>query len=143
MGSADVVVAAEGATFGLPEVDNGALGAATHLMRLVPVQRARWMLYSCERATAEELHSYGSVLRVVADDQLAAEASELASVIAEKDPTVIRAAKASLNAIEPVEMADSYRLEQGYTFELNLLGLGDRARDAFLRGERDQAPTAD
>jgi enoyl-CoA hydratase len=56
---------------------------------------------------------------------------------------VIRAAKASLNAIESVEMADSYRLEQGYTFELNLLGLGDRARDAFLRGERDQAPTAD
>lgn len=143
VGSADVVVAAEGATFGLPEVDNGALGAATHLMRLVPVQRARWMLYSCERATAEELHSYGSVLRVVADDQLAAEANQLASVIAEKDPTVIRAAKASLNAIEPVEMADSYRLEQGYTFELNLLGLGDRARDAFLRGERDQAPTAD
>ena len=109
----------------------------------MPVQRTRWMLYSCERATAEELHSYGSVLRVVADDQLAAEASKLASVIAEKDPTVIRAAKASLNAIEPVEMADSYRLEQGYTFELNLLGLGDRARDAFLRGERDQAPTAD
>ena len=79
----------------------------------------------------------------MADDQLAAEASELASVNAEKNPTVIRAAKASLNAIEPVEMADSYRLEQGYTFELNLLGLGDRARDAFLRGERDQAPTAD
>ena len=31
VGNADVIVAAEGAGFGLPEVDNGALGAATHL----------------------------------------------------------------------------------------------------------------
>src|SRR5262247_1547724 len=37
-GSADIVVAADDATFGLPEVDRGALGAATHLSRLVPQQ---------------------------------------------------------------------------------------------------------
>src|SRR5690606_37632688 len=36
VGNADVVVAADDATFGLPEVDRGALGAATHLSRLVP-----------------------------------------------------------------------------------------------------------
>src|SRR6266568_3690141 len=35
-GNADIVVAADDATFGLPEVDRGALGAATHLSRLVP-----------------------------------------------------------------------------------------------------------
>ncbi|HMJ10835.1 MAG TPA: enoyl-CoA hydratase-related protein, partial [Polyangiaceae bacterium] len=33
-GNADVIVASEDATFGLPEVDRGALGAATHLARL-------------------------------------------------------------------------------------------------------------
>ena len=38
-GNADIVVAAQGATFGLPEVDRGALGAATHLARLVPSTR--------------------------------------------------------------------------------------------------------
>ena len=135
-GSADVVVAAEGSTFGLPEVDNGALGAATHLMRLVPVQRARWMLYSCETATAAELCDYGSVLKVVLPDDLEHCALQVARTIAEKDPTVIRAAKASLDAIEPVNLTDNYRLEQGYTFELNLLGLGDRARESFLKGER-------
>ena len=36
VGNADVIVAADDATFGLPEVDRGALGAATHLSRLVP-----------------------------------------------------------------------------------------------------------
>src|SRR5688572_14643386 len=35
-GNADIVVASTDATFGLPEVDRGALGAATHLARLVP-----------------------------------------------------------------------------------------------------------
>src|SRR5215469_5650176 len=34
-GNADLVIADEAATFGLPEVDRGALGAATHLSRLV------------------------------------------------------------------------------------------------------------
>src|SRR3954464_1654891 len=36
VGNADIIVASDDATFGLPEVDRGALGAATHLARLVP-----------------------------------------------------------------------------------------------------------
>ena len=64
-GNADIVVASEDATFGLPEVDRGALGAATHLSRLVPQHRMRSMVYTAKPATAAELHHYGSVLRVV------------------------------------------------------------------------------
>jgi enoyl-CoA hydratase len=33
-------------------------------------------------------------------------------------------------------MAKHYRLEQGFTYELNLYGDGTEARDAFVRGER-------
>ena len=54
-GNADIVIASEDATFGLPEVDQGALGAATHLARLVPAQRMRHMVYTATRATAAEL----------------------------------------------------------------------------------------
>jgi enoyl-CoA hydratase/carnithine racemase len=36
VGNADILIASDDATFGLPEVDRGALGAATHLARLVP-----------------------------------------------------------------------------------------------------------
>jgi enoyl-CoA hydratase/carnithine racemase len=36
VGNSDVIVASDDAFFGLPEVDRGALGAATHLARLVP-----------------------------------------------------------------------------------------------------------
>ena len=131
-GSADVVVASEEATFGLPEVDNGALGAASHLMRLVPPQKARWMLYTCESVTAQELFTYGSVLKVVKAEQLEEISFEIAKRIADKDSTLIRAAKASLDGIEETDLSRRYRFEQGYTFEMNLMGIGDQARDAFL-----------
>ena len=136
VGNADLVIAAEAATFGLPEVDNGALGAATHLSRLVPQQRARHMLYTCEPAPAEELKGYGTVLDVVPASELMARTREVAGVIAAKSPRVVRAAKRSLNGIDPIDVNRSYRYEQGFTFELNLAGEGDLARDAFLRGER-------
>lgn len=136
VGNSDVILAAEGVGFGLPEVDNGALGAATHLCRLVPQHRARQMLYTCEPAQAEELAAYGSVWKVVPRDDLLAEANALASEIASKQPAVIRAAKRSLNGIDPVNVTRSYRFEQGFTFQLNLQGEGDAAREAFLKGER-------
>ncbi len=46
VGNADVIVASSDATFGLPEVDRGALGAATHLARLVPQHKMRAMVYT-------------------------------------------------------------------------------------------------
>jgi enoyl-CoA hydratase/carnithine racemase len=132
VGNSDVIIAAEDATFGLPEVDRGALGAATHLSRLVPHHRMRAMVYTSATATAAELHSYGSVHSVVPRAELRDAALELAREIAAKDPTVIRAAKESLNGIDPWDVNHSYRFEQGFTFELNLSGVADKARDAFV-----------
>jgi enoyl-CoA hydratase len=60
-GNADIVVAAEDAYFGLPEVDRGALGAATHLARLVPQHLMRAMVYTCRNVTAAELLQEGPV----------------------------------------------------------------------------------
>ena len=69
--------------------------------------------------------------------------SNQATVIAGKDAATIRAAKASLNGIDPIDVRRSYRYEQGFTYELNLRGIGDTAREAFLRGERGgEAPSA-
>jgi len=132
VGNADIVLATPDATFGLPEVDRGALGAATHLARLVPQHKMRAMVYTGERATAAELHAFGSVLKIVEAHALRDAARELAARIAEKSPTVIRAAKQCLNGIDPVDVKRSYRYEQGFTFELNLSGVADEARDAFV-----------
>ena len=59
-------------------------------------------------------------------------AREIAHVIAAKSPLVIRRAKESLNAIDPVDVKRSYRFEQGFTFELNLWGDSDELRQAFV-----------
>jgi enoyl-CoA hydratase len=133
-GNADVIVAADDATFGLPEVDRGALGAATHLARLVPQPLLRAMVYTCQTVTARQLHDFGTVLRVVPAAELRAAAEAVAAEIAAKDPLVIRLAKQSLNGIDPVDVHRSYRYEQGFTYELNLAGAGDRARQAFVDG---------
>ncbi len=133
-GSADIVIAADDATFGLPEVDRGALGAATHLARLVPQQLMRAMVYTCDPVPASTLQGYGTVLDVVPAANLRAAAHEVAAKIAAKDPEIVRLAKQSLNGIEPVDLRRSYRYEQGFTFELNLTGISDRARQAFVDG---------
>jgi enoyl-CoA hydratase len=131
-GNADIVIASDDATFGLPEVDRGALGAATHLARLVPQHRMRAMVYTGQTATAEELHAYGSVLAVVPRAELRAKALSVAAEIASKSSTIIRRAKESLNGIDPVDVKRSYRFEQGFTYELNLSGVSDEARQAFI-----------
>jgi enoyl-CoA hydratase len=132
VGNADVIVAADDATFGLPEVDRGALGAATHLSRLVPQHKMRAMVYTSATATAAELHHFGSVLQVVPQAELRDAAMAVAAQIAAKSPTVIRAAKESLNGIDLWDVKRSYRFEQGFTFELNLSGVADEHRDAFV-----------
>jgi len=132
VGNSDIIIASDDAYFGLPEVDRGALGAATHLARLVPQHKMRAMVYTAATATAHELHHFGSVLSVVPRADLRAEAMKVATSIAAKSPTVMRAAKESLNGIDLWDVKRSYRFEQGFTFELNLSGVSDELREAFV-----------
>ncbi|MFJ8660421.1 enoyl-CoA hydratase family protein [Streptomyces sp. NPDC093795] len=137
VGNADIVIAAEDAKFGLPEIDRGALGAATHLSRLVPQHKARAMMYTCATASAAELHAFGSVLEVVPGERLRDRALEIAAGIAAKNPKVMRAAKEAFNGIDPWDVKRSYRYEQGFTFEIALSGVAREVRGAFGRtGER-------
>jgi len=131
-GNADVVVASDDATFGVPEVERGALGAATHLARLVPPHLMRTLYFTARTVTAAELQRFGSVYDVVERSALDDTALDVARSIAAKDTRVIRAAKEALNGIDTQDVHRSYRFEQGFTFELNLMGASDEARQAFL-----------
>ncbi|MGV9453927.1 enoyl-CoA hydratase family protein [Streptomyces sp. NPDC003635] len=136
VGNADAIVASEDATFGLPELDRGALGAATHLARLVPQHLMRTLYFTSRTATAAELHRHGSVWRVVPREQLRQAALELAKDIAAKDGELLRLAKAAINGIDPVDVHRAYRYEQGFTYEASVSGVGARVRDTFgARGE--------
>jgi enoyl-CoA hydratase len=91
----------------------------------------RTMFYTAGKLTAQQLHHFGSVYKVVPRAELDAAALELAKNIAAKDGRVIRAAKRALNGIDVQDVHRSYRYEQGFTFELNLAGVADEIRARF------------
>ncbi|WP_300389175.1 (7aS)-7a-methyl-1,5-dioxo-2,3,5,6,7,7a-hexahydro-1H-indene-carboxyl-CoA hydrolase [uncultured Nocardioides sp.] len=139
VGNADVIVASDDAKFGLPEVERGALGAATHLSRLVPQHMMRRLFFTAATVDAETLRHHGSVHEVVPRADLDEAALRVARDIAAKDTRGIRAAKEALNFIDVQRVNASYRMEQGFTFELNLAGVADEHRDAFAgtsKGEK-------
>jgi enoyl-CoA hydratase len=131
-GSSDFVIASSDATFGLPEIDRGAMGAATHAMRMFGVQEARRMLLTGEPIDAAEAYRLGGLLQVVEPAALRDTAMALATKIAAKSPRAVRAAKASLNGIELLDVRKSYRFEQGFTLELYTAPDSQEARDAFV-----------
>ncbi|HWI42832.1 MAG TPA: enoyl-CoA hydratase family protein [Nocardioides sp.] len=139
VGNADVVVASDDAYLGVPEVNQGALGAATHMARLVPQHMMRTLYFTARTIPAKDLVQFGSVLEVVPRAELDDAALRVAGEIASKDTRVIRAAKEALNGIEQINGTDvnrSYRWEQGFTFELNLMGVSDELRDGFAGTEK-------
>jgi enoyl-CoA hydratase len=131
-GASDIVIASEDATFALTEIDRGALGAATHLMRLFGMQKTRRMLYTGEPIDAQEAWRLGALDSVVPREQLRDAAMELAGKIASKSPKALRLAKWSLNGIELLDVKKSYRFEQGFTLELYTSPDSQEARDAFV-----------
>ncbi len=124
-------MASDDAYFGVPEVNQGALGAATHMARLVPQHMMRTLYFTARTIKAADLVQFGSVLEVVPRDELDDAALKVAGEIAAKDTRVIRAAKEALNGIDPIDVNKSYRFEQGFTMELNLAGVADELRDGF------------
>ena len=130
-GAADILVASECATFGVPEVDRGAMGGGAHLQRLFPVQKVRHMYFTGEFIDAAEAWRLGAVEKVVPRDALVPAAMAIAQTIATKSPKMISLAKEGLNAIEDGNLEEKYRREQGLTLEAYMHEDSQEARNAF------------
>ncbi|TYL55498.1 enoyl-CoA hydratase [Nocardioides sp. BGMRC 2183] len=135
-GACDVVVADAGCRFVLAEVDNGATGGAVQAMGLMPDKRLRQAMFTCEPVLARELATYGTVVAVADEAVVLSEARRLASVMASKPPTVLRAAKRSINGSARRDIEALYRQETAHTLELNMRGDARDARETFVSGER-------
>ncbi len=132
-GAVDIIVASEDATFGVPEVDRGALGGGAHLQRMFPVQKVRHMYFTGEQIDAAEAYRLGAIEKVVPRDQLRETVLEIAAKIAAKSPTVIALAKEALNGVEDGDLERHYRWEQGFTAQAYLSAESQEARDAFVQ----------
>lgn len=123
----DLVVAAESARFGLPEVGLGLIpgaGGTQRLGRLVGKAKAMELVLTGRMLTAYESERLGIVNRVVPAELLRDEAFGLAREIASKAPIAVRLAKrAVLTALETP-------LEVGLEFERRSLAEALATEDA-------------
>jgi enoyl-CoA hydratase/carnithine racemase len=125
--SCDIRIAAEHATFGLPEPKRAIIPAATGTQRLpraVPLAFAMEVLLTGERFDAETALRFGLISRVVPADELAATAEEIAEKIAECGPLAVRYIKQAV--IQGREMS----FEDGLALETKLAGAVFRSEDA-------------
>lgn len=131
-GAADIVVAADDATFGVPEVDRGAMGGGAHLQRLFPVQKVRMMYFTGESINAAEAYRLGALEAVVPRAQLREAALVIARKIAAKSTTMIRLAKLSLSGVEDGNLEQKYLSEQAYTLKAYASADSAETRRAFV-----------
>lgn len=135
-GAADIVVAADDATFGVPEVDRGAMGGGAHLQRLFPVQKVRAMYFTGESITASEAYRLGALEAVVSKATLRDIALTIARKIAAKSPAMIRLAKESLNSVEDGNLEEKYRGEQAWTLKAYASADSAETRRAFVENRK-------
>lgn len=114
--SCDVILAAESATFGYPEIDLAVIPAIhfVHLPRIIGRHRAFELLFSGRSFSAGEAASLGLVSHVVPDEKLMDEAQALAQTFASKSPRTMRLARAAFMRANDLD----YRRGIGYAAEL-------------------------
>ncbi len=107
--SCDIILAAEHATFALPEINSGTVAdaATIKLPRRIPYHVAMEMLFTGRRFDATEAKQWGLVNEIVPADALMARARELAEMLADGPPLVFAAIKeiARETAHLPVQQA--------------------------------------
>jgi enoyl-CoA hydratase/carnithine racemase len=134
----DLIVAAEEAWFGLPEVKLG-IGVAPFVQSLwtLPQHVLMELLLTGEPLTAQRAHQIGFVNRLVPRERLLDESLALAGTIARNAPLVVRASKAMLyQGIEVMGMPAAHRVARGL-FEP--VRHSDDAQEGF-RARRERRP---
>ena len=119
----DIRIADEHATFGFPEVSLGlipAAGGTQNLPRLVPLGRARRLLFTAERIGAAEAYAIGLVDEVVVSGSAVDAAIALGAVVARNGPLAVAAAKRAVHLGMQMSAVDGQRLEATLFSELSV-----------------------
>ena len=107
----DIVIAADTATFGLPEITVGVMGGTKHLARIVPEKVMRWMALTGNRVDAAYLERLGAIQKVVPRDQVIETALQAADDICTKSPAAVRLMKEVINLTESMDLENGYHVE--------------------------------
>lgn len=117
----DLRIAAEHATFGLPEVRWSLIAAGGGLARLpraIPLAKAMEIILMGERMSAQEALQYGLVNKVVPLEEVMPTAIQWANRICENGPLAVRASKiCALKGLD-TNLEDAMRLDEYFIMQL-------------------------
>lgn len=107
--STDIIIAAEHATFALPEIRSGTVAdaASIKLPKRIPYHIAMEMLLTGRWLDAEEANRWGFVNEIVPPDKLNSRAWEIAELLASGPPLVMAAIKEVVRDAENSKFQDS------------------------------------
>ena len=117
----DMIVAADDATFGQPEILLGVMpgaGGTQRLTRALGKARAMELILTGRSMTAREAEAEGLVSRVVPAEATLDAALELAATIATMPPVAVRAAKAAVLDAAEHHLGDGLARERDVFFRL-------------------------
>jgi len=112
--SCDLVVAADHATFGIPEAKRGLIAGAGGLIRMpkrLPMAIALELAMTGDPIDAERAYALGLVNKVVPADQLMTEAIALAERVAANAPLAVQYAMEAVNHGLDMTLAEGLYLE--------------------------------
>ncbi len=112
--SCDIRLASDKAKFDLPQVAKGLIprdGGTQRLSRLVGKGKALELILTADVTNADEALAIGLVNRVMAQEELAAEAEAMAKTMAAKGPIALRYAKEAVNKGLDLTLEQGLRLE--------------------------------
>lgn len=111
----DIRVAASHIKVGLTETTLGIIpgaGGTQRLPRLIGIGKAKELIYTGRRISAEEAYELGIVEYIVPKEQLMEKTIQLAEEIAENAPLALVQAKAAINYGLEVELMSGLKIEQ-------------------------------
>jgi crotonobetainyl-CoA hydratase len=110
--SADIIIAADHATFALPEINSGTLAdaATIKLPRRIPYHVAMELLFTGRRMDAHEAKQWGIVNEIVTQPNLMIRAREVAAMLAEGPPLVFAAIKETLRETSHLPIQQAFDL---------------------------------
>ncbi|ACI92130.1 carnitinyl-CoA dehydratase [Afipia carboxidovorans OM5] len=136
----DIIVAAENASFGLPEPRVGLAATAGGLLRLtrqIPVKQAMSMILTGRSVTAEEGLRLGFVNEVTPEGACLERAKSLAREIIANSPLAVRAAKhIAYRGLDCVDLETLYRAQRNLPVAQTLYGSADALEGPKAFSER-------
>ncbi|AMW11816.1 enoyl-CoA hydratase [Streptomyces qaidamensis] len=127
----DLIVAAEDARFGLPEVERGLIAAGGGVIRLpgrIPHHLAMELLLTGEPVDGRRAGELGLANRVTSKGQAVAEALRLAERVAENAPLALAAVKRVVRAAEGASDEEAFAFQRG---EMKTLMASDDVREGM------------